>query len=116
MAKPVQSSPLLLAVLLLLSPEATAGGAGKQLPLGGRTPSLAGCRGTIAESLGDEELDLGTVVSRRVLATSSYISYGALRTDTTPCSQPGASYYNCPSGAQSNPYSRSCSAITQCRS
>ncbi|THU67818.1 hypothetical protein C4D60_Mb05t28680 [Musa balbisiana] len=115
MAKPVQSSPLLLAVLLLLSTAAAASGSGKQPPLGW-IPSLARCRGTIMECLGDEKLDLGAVVSRRVLATSSYISYGALRADTTPCSQPGASYYNCQSGAQSNPYSRSCSAITQCRS
>uniref|UniRef100_A0A0E0JIC0 Rapid alkalinization factor 1 n=1 Tax=Oryza punctata TaxID=4537 RepID=A0A0E0JIC0_ORYPU len=38
-----------------------------------------------------------------------------VRRDTTPCSVRGASYYNCQPGAQANPYSRGCSAITQCR-
>ena len=46
---------------------------------------------------------------------TGYISYLALSRDSVPCSQRGASYYNCrPSGA-ANPYSRGCSAITQCR-
>ncbi|KAG6508651.1 rapid alkalinization factor-like [Zingiber officinale] len=82
----------------------------------GWIPSLAGCGGTIAECLAaGEELDLATEVSRRMLATSSYISYGALNPGTTPCSVSGASYYNCRPGAQANPYTRSCSAINQCR-
>ncbi|XP_074589348.1 protein RALF-like 33 [Curcuma longa] len=94
---------------------AAASGAVGDLPLGW-IPSLSGCRGSIAECLAGEEFDLGSEVSRRILATSNYISYGALRRDTTPCSRRGASYYNCRPGAQANPYSRSCSAITQCRS
>ncbi|KHN02967.1 hypothetical protein glysoja_004387 [Glycine soja] len=53
--------------------------------------------------------------NRRILAGRSYISYGALRRNTVPCSRRGASYYNCRPGAQANPYSRGCSAITRCR-
>ncbi|KAJ1699394.1 hypothetical protein LUZ63_007906 [Rhynchospora breviuscula] len=46
---------------------------------------------------------------------SQYIGYGALQADRVPCDVTGASYYNCrPSGA-ANPYTRSCSAITNCR-
>ncbi|XP_020244659.1 LOW QUALITY PROTEIN: rapid alkalinization factor-like [Asparagus officinalis] len=75
------------------------------------------CRGTIAECLaGDEEFDLGSESSRRILATRRYISYNALRRDSIPCSRRGASYYNCRPGAQANPYSRGCSRITRCRS
>ncbi|KAL3717592.1 hypothetical protein ACJRO7_009087 [Eucalyptus globulus] len=75
------------------------------------------CQGSIAECMAEQgsEFDMDTEVSRRVLATSQYISYGALQRNTVPCSQRGASYYNCQPGAQSNPYSRSCSAVTQCR-
>ncbi|WOL03310.1 protein RALF-like 33 [Canna indica] len=118
MAKLMPSSLLLAALLALaaaavLAP-AAASGAGGDLPLGW-IPSLSGCRGTIAECLAGEEFDLGSEVSRRILATSSYISYGALKRDTVPCSRRGASYYNCRPGAQANPYSRSCSAITRCR-
>jgi Rapid ALkalinization Factor (RALF) len=66
--------------------------------------------------LGDDaELEFGGSL-RRVLATSDYISYGALQADSTPCSVRGASYYNCRPGASANPYDRGCSAITQCRS
>uniref|UniRef100_A0A0D9YW94 Uncharacterized protein n=1 Tax=Oryza glumipatula TaxID=40148 RepID=A0A0D9YW94_9ORYZ len=57
----------------------------------------------------------GAAVVRRVLQGRGYISYGALRRDTTPCSVRGASYYNCRPGGQANPYSRGCSAITRCR-
>ncbi|XP_009393214.2 rapid alkalinization factor-like [Musa acuminata AAA Group] len=121
MAKLMQRLVLLAVLLLLvaaagLTPAAAAadGGAGGDLPLGW-IPSLSGCRGSIAECLAGEEFDLGSEVSRRFLATSSYISYGALKRDTVPCSRRGASYYNCRPGAQANPYSRSCSAITQCR-
>ncbi|URE02856.1 hypothetical protein MUK42_19253 [Musa troglodytarum] len=92
MAKPVQSSPLLLAVLLLLLLQSTAiagGGAGKQLPLGW-IPSLAGCRGTIAECLGDGELDLGAVVSRRVLPCISYPELSPIRTPVAAPQSPSA--------------------------
>ncbi|CAL5071232.1 unnamed protein product [Urochloa decumbens] len=47
--------------------------------------------------------------------TTGYISYLALSRDSVPCSQHGASYYNCQPGAEANPYTRGCSAITQCR-
>lgn len=65
---------------------------------------------------GDEEFELDSEINRRILATSNYISYGALQRNTVPCSRRGASYYNCQPGAQANPYSRGCSAITRCRS
>ncbi|KAK3418608.1 hypothetical protein EUGRSUZ_H04532 [Eucalyptus grandis] len=78
------------------------------------------CEGSIAECLaaggdGEGEFDLDSESNRRILATSSYISYGALKRNTVPCSRRGASYYNCRPGASSNPYSRGCSAITRCR-
>ncbi|PRQ42259.1 putative rapid ALkalinization Factor [Rosa chinensis] len=65
---------------------------------------------------GNDEFDLDSEINRRILATSGYISYGALQRNTVPCSRRGASYYNCQPGAQANPYSRGCSAITRCRS
>ncbi|RWW40674.1 hypothetical protein BHE74_00053892 [Ensete ventricosum] len=104
-----------LLVALVLLARAAAGDSGAELPLGWIPFSPSGCRGTIAECLAGEEFDLGSEAGRRILATSSYISYGALKRDTVPCSRRGASYYNCRPGAQANPYSRSCSAITQCR-
>ncbi|CAN6982417.1 unnamed protein product [Brassica oleracea var. botrytis] len=89
------------------------------------------CRGTIAEcsvsaAFGDEgdlfygggmgaEFEMDSEINRRMLATRRYISYGALRRNTVPCSRRGASYYNCRRGAQANPYSRGCSVITRCR-
>ncbi|CAL9065752.1 unnamed protein product [Musa banksii] len=112
MAKLMQSIRLLVALVLLA--RAAAGGRGRAAARLD-PPSLSGCRGTIAECLAGEEFDLGSEAGRRILATSSYISYGALKRDTVPCSRRGASYYNCRPGAQANPYSRSCSAITQCR-
>ncbi|KAG2315782.1 hypothetical protein Bca4012_066633 [Brassica carinata] len=95
-------------------------------------PSESECRGTIAEcsvsaALGDEgddlfygggmgaEFEMDSEINRRMLATRRYISYGALRRNTVPCSRRGASYYNCRRGAQANPYSRGCSVITRCR-
>ncbi|XP_062190649.1 protein RALF-like 22 [Phragmites australis] len=89
-----------------------------------------------ASVIGDDsdELGLGGMASRRRLddhngtstdanatstdanATSAgYISYLALSADRVPCTQRGASYYNCQPGAEANPYTRGCSAITQCR-
>ncbi|KAJ8766752.1 hypothetical protein K2173_007819 [Erythroxylum novogranatense] len=79
----------------------------------------SGCRGSIAECLTgwneEEEFGVDSESSRRILATRRYISYGALRRNTVPCSRRGASYYNCRPGAQANPYSRGCSRITRCR-
>ncbi|OWM74083.1 protein RALF-like 33 [Punica granatum] len=65
--------------------------------------------------VGEEEEDMAPESSRRVLATRQYISYGALRRNSIPCSRRGSSYYNCRRGAQANPYSRSCGKITRCR-
>lgn len=78
-----------------------------------------GCRGSIGECMdatGEGEFEMDSEINRRILATTKYISYGALQRDTVPCSIKGASYYNCRVGAQANPYSRGCSAITRCRS
>ncbi|OIW00023.1 hypothetical protein TanjilG_26360 [Lupinus angustifolius] len=81
----------------------------------------SGCRGSIAEcSLlagedDDTEFLMESESNRRILAGKRYISYGALRSNTVPCSRRGASYYNCRTGAQANPYRRGCSAITRCR-
>ncbi|KAJ4776018.1 Rapid alkalinization factor [Rhynchospora pubera] len=80
-------------------------------------PACRGGFGKLGECL---DLELGIEIdssesNRRILASSGYIGYDALRRDSTPCSQRGASYYNCRPGAQANPYSRGCSAITRCR-
>ncbi|KAF3436424.1 hypothetical protein FNV43_RR23516 [Rhamnella rubrinervis] len=77
----------------------------------------SGCQGSIAECMNDvDEFDMDSGSNRRILATSQYISYGALQRNTVPCSRRGASYYNCKPGSEANPYSRGCSAITRCRS
>ncbi|KAL3420397.1 hypothetical protein PVAG01_08896 [Phlyctema vagabunda] len=59
------------------------------------------------------ELDHGILHTRQT--QKKYISYGAMRRNTVPCSMKGQSYYNCHPGAQANPYSRGCSSITRCR-
>ncbi|CAO1947156.1 unnamed protein product [Urochloa humidicola] len=85
------------AVLLLVAAKPAAHGHG----VGG----MACSAGTVGEC----------AVARRELGGSGYIGYGAMGAGNVPCSYRGASYYNCrPSGA-ANPYSRGCSAITQCR-
>ena len=116
----------ILAVHLALSISSTKAvdlsGGGDHFQLG-FAPIKSECRGSIAECLlaggDDEELGLefamDSEINRRILATRRYISYGALRRNTVPCSRRGASYYNCRAGAQANPYSRGCSAITRCR-
>ncbi|XP_020596205.1 protein RALF-like 33 [Phalaenopsis equestris] len=81
----------------------------------GWIPGPSACQGTIAECIGGDEFDLASESSRRILATSGYISYDALKRGSVPCDRRGASYYNCRPGAEANPYSRGCSAITQCR-
>ncbi|KAJ9537289.1 hypothetical protein OSB04_030022 [Centaurea solstitialis] len=64
----------------------------------------------------DMEFAMDSESHRRILANNRrYISYGALSRNNVPCSRRGASYYNCRSGGQANPYSRGCSAITRCR-
>ncbi|KAJ6762682.1 PROTEIN RALF-LIKE 33 [Salix purpurea] len=62
-----------------------------------------------------EEFEMDTEISRRILATTKYVSYGALQKNNVPCSKRGASYYNCQNGAQANPYSRGCSRITRAK-
>ncbi|KAG8045418.1 hypothetical protein GUJ93_ZPchr0008g13689 [Zizania palustris] len=111
----VAASVLLLAMMLLaLSGGAAAAG---EVPLswelGGGEDSF-GFSSEGADADADAAAD-GASVVRRVLQSQGYISYGALRRDTTPCSVRGASYYNCRPGGQANPYSRGCSAITRCR-
>ncbi|XAR49131.1 hypothetical protein NMG60_11032211 [Bertholletia excelsa] len=109
-----------IANLMLLSstsPSLAVGESGSQAQqLGEWIPVRSGCRAAEAGCLtGGEEFELDSEVSRRILATSRYISYGSLQRNTVPCSRRGASYYNCRAGAQANPYSRGCSTITRCR-
>nr|GEZ80398.1 hypothetical protein [Tanacetum cinerariifolium] len=74
------------------------------------------CSGSIAECMASgEEFMMESESTRRILATTRHISYGALQGNNVPCSQRGASYYNCRSGGQANPYQRGCSTITRCR-
>ncbi|XP_057964824.1 rapid alkalinization factor-like [Malania oleifera] len=115
---------LLIVTAVVISPDAVDAGGGEHrfgwVPA--TRPSAGGCGGgSVAECLangGEFSLDQesGAVTNRRILATSQYISYGALQRNTVPCSQRGASYYNCQTGAQANPYNRGCSTITRCRS
>ncbi|PIN05366.1 hypothetical protein CDL12_22083 [Handroanthus impetiginosus] len=76
------------------------------------------CQGSIDDCMADGggEFDMDSEINRRILATNNYISYGALQANNVPCSRRGASYYNCQPGAEANPYTRSCTAATQCRS
>ncbi|KAI3881436.1 hypothetical protein MKX03_009504 [Papaver bracteatum] len=80
-----------------------------------RSSSSSRCEGS---TVGDceNEFEMDSEISRRILATTKYISYESLKKNSVPCSQKGASYYNCKPGAQANPYNRGCSAITKCRS
>ncbi|KAF8006705.1 hypothetical protein BT93_K0880 [Corymbia citriodora subsp. variegata] len=113
---------LLAVAAISTSASSAVGGDGLSWVAAAASSSKQGrCQGSIAECMAEQdgelgEFDMDTEVNRRVLATSQYISYGALQRNTVPCSQRGASYYNCQPGAQSNPYSRSCTAVTQCRS
>ncbi|KAK8947442.1 Rapid alkalinization factor [Platanthera zijinensis] len=83
----------------------------------GWIPLRSPCQGTIGECIaGGDEFDLASESARRILDTSGYISYEALKRGSVPCSRRGASYYNCRPGGEAYPYSRGCSAITRCRS
>ncbi|KAK9266317.1 hypothetical protein L1049_017121 [Liquidambar formosana] len=108
---------ILAAHMMILPSFSAVDFSGEHLQLGWANPtSPSACRGSIAECLAEEEEGLmDTEINRRILATSRYISYGALRRNSVPCSRRGASYYNCRPGAQANPYTRGCSAITRCR-
>ncbi|KAK8946458.1 Rapid alkalinization factor [Platanthera zijinensis] len=92
----------------------SAGDDGAQLL--GWIPGRSACQGTIGGCAGESEFDLASESTRRILDTSGYIGYGALQRGTVPCNRAGASYYNCRPGGEANPYTRGCSAITQCRS
>ncbi|KAF3322803.1 Rapid alkalinization factor [Carex littledalei] len=69
----------------------------------------------VAASAGNQHKVVATRQLVETNGTTGYISYGALVADSVPCSVTGASYYNCKPGAAANPYTRSCTAITQCR-
>ncbi|KAI3953119.1 hypothetical protein MKW98_020314 [Papaver atlanticum] len=75
---------------------------------------LSRCQGSMVGDCENDEMD--SEISRRILATTKYISYESIKKNSVPCSLKGASYYNCKPGAQANPYTRGCSAITKCRS
>ncbi|KAF2544094.1 hypothetical protein F2Q68_00033174 [Brassica cretica] len=82
----------------------------------GSSSLSSGCEGSIAECIAEEEeMEFDSDISRRILAQKKYVSYGAMRKNSVPCSRRGASYYNCQRGAQANPYRRGCSTITRCR-
>ncbi|KAE8770308.1 protein RALF-like 22 [Hordeum vulgare] len=128
-----RQTQLLFVATLVAS--ATAAAAAVELVVQGRTADVAGwmrpgpssCEGTVEECLREREHDGGFGLRRRLFyeeeeedgggypTHTQYISYSALMRDSVPCSVPGASYYNCHPGAVANPYSRGCSAITQCR-
>ncbi|KAI4345422.1 hypothetical protein L6164_012548 [Bauhinia variegata] len=113
---------VILAVHVVQSSSATVDFSGGEQQLS-FFPVKSNCHGSIAECLLSEddselfgsEFAMDSESHRRILATNRYISYGALRRNTVPCSRRGASYYNCRPGAQANPYRRGCSAITRCR-
>lgn len=52
--------------------------------------------------------------TRRLLATT-YVTYGALNGNRSPCPSAGRSYYNnCGNTGAVSPYRRSCTQITRC--
>ncbi|XVF25788.1 hypothetical protein REPUB_Repub13aG0243600 [Reevesia pubescens] len=63
----------------------------------------------ITETLMDSETN-----RRQLGGKKRYISYGALKANSVPCSRRGSSYYNCQRSTTANPYNRGCSAITHC--
>ena len=118
-------APLLLTIAAVLAVAAASASsyvraADKELMIIGGGDDVFGLGGVIG---GRRRLDEINGTSPDANATSAdanstatgYISYLALSRDSVPCSQRGASYYNCQPGAEANPYSRGCSAITQCR-
>jgi hypothetical protein len=127
-------APLLFTVLAVLA--VAAASASAYVRAADDLVIIRGSSSLVVGHEADDELGLGGLVSRRRMQdlndtgldgnqTSAadgnsttavgYISYGALRADSVPCDQRGASYYNCRPGAEANPYTRGCSAITQCR-
>lgn len=105
-----------VAILMIVIAKVEAGGYGDALGFVIRTGSSSNCKGSITDCIAEEEeFEFDSEISKRVLASKKYVSYGAMRKNSVPCSQRGASYYNCKRGAQANPYRRGCSTITRCR-
>lgn len=53
---------------------------------------------------------------RQLGGGGGFISYDALKADSVPCNQRGASYYGCRSASGPvNPYRRECSTATNCQ-
>ncbi|KAL5561490.1 hypothetical protein UlMin_031237 [Ulmus minor] len=115
-SKPTLLSFIFFITALAITFSFTAAMSGDKHRLSWVAPSKTGCQGSIAECMVEDAYEMGSESNRRILATSQYISYGALQRNTVPCSRRGASYYNCQQGAQANPYNRACSSITRCRS
>ncbi|KAJ6762695.1 RAPID ALKALINIZATION FACTOR-LIKE [Salix purpurea] len=118
-------SAAVLMILMVMGSPSTVQGSGDHhhhlgwIPAASTATRSSICdKGSIAECMAEEdgeEFEMDTEISRRILATTKYVSYGALQKNNVPCSKRGASYYNCQNGAQANPYSRGCSRITRCR-
>ncbi|OWM63534.1 protein RALF-like 1 [Punica granatum] len=105
----------LFALILIISSGARASVGGDEI-VGWMTSTSNGrCEGTIGECL-DGEFEMDSESNRRILATTSYISYQALKADSTPSCGSGNSYYNnnCQSN-QANPYNRPCAKQAGCR-
>ncbi|KAF5197951.1 Rapid alkalinization factor [Thalictrum thalictroides] len=102
--------------ILLISTNTVDASGDQQLGWISTSRSSSSCKGSIAEcELAGDEFELDSEINRRILATTQYISYGALNKNTVPCSKRGNSYYNCQASGQANPYNRGCSAITRCK-
>ena len=111
-------APLLLTIAAVLAVAAASASAyvrtaDEEAMIIGADDDVFGLGGVIGGRRRLDDLN-GTSADANSTATG-YISYLALSRDSVPCSQRGASYYNCRPGAEANPYSRGCSAITQCR-
>ncbi|KAG2647447.1 protein RALF-like 22 [Panicum virgatum] len=118
-------APLLFTIAAVLAVAAASASsyvraADKELMIIGGDDDVFGLGGVIGgrrrlEDLNGTSPDANATSADGNSTSTGYISYLALSRDSVPCSQRGASYYNCRPGAEANPYSRGCSAITQCR-
>ncbi|PWA44224.1 Rapid ALkalinization Factor [Artemisia annua] len=113
------SKPLLLLAIIVLThmiSTTTKAAASSENWISDSTSWIPTTTATTIGDLEEIEFEMDSESSRRILATNRrYISYGALSKNNVPCSRRGASYYNCRSGGQANPYSRGCSRISRCR-
>ena len=118
-------APLLFTIAAVLAVAAASASsyvraADKELMIIGGDDDVFGLGGVIGgrrrlDDLNGTSPDANATSADGNSTSTGYISYLALSRDSVPCSQRGASYYNCRPGAEANPYSRGCSAITQCR-